>query len=137
MCLAAYLRSSCPIPEIKWNKNAPAFYIEAVEKSSRVRRRFSVPYIYYIGSHEGCGCGFLKAGEVGTDLERCQENYKALGQAIREHMRLGATIEVFSCWEGEQASEPKSYAIMNTTILESPTFELKELEHIRFVDSDT
>ncbi|MBB1521376.1 hypothetical protein [Aquipseudomonas guryensis] len=136
MCLAVYLGSSCPVPEVEWDKDAPAFYVEAVEESASVRERFSVPHVYYAGSHEGCGCGFSKDGEVGEDLEKCLGNYAALGQTVRKAMSQGAKVELFACWEGDQTRKPESFLSITPAMLESRAFEFKQLELVRMEQSD-
>lgn len=137
MCLAVYLASDTPIAAVAWNEDAPAFYIEPVAENEVVRKRFSLPFVYYAGSHEGCGCGFSKDGEIGPDLERCQKNYIALGQTLREALSHGAKVELFTCWEGEQSCAAKFVATTTPSQLEAPSFELRQLElfHVHSADA--
>ena len=61
MCLAIYIASDIELSTSKWDKNSPSFYSESIEPNKHygVDRHFSKPYVYYLGSHEGCGCGFM------------------------------------------------------------------------------
>ena len=136
MCLAVYLASDTPIAAVAWDEDAPAFYTEPVAKGAVVRKRFSLPFVYYAGSHEGCGCGFSKEGEIGPDLERCQKNYIALGQTLREALSRGAKVELFTCWEGEQSCAAKFIATTTPSQLEAPSFELRQLELLRVHSAD-
>ena len=132
MCLAVYLGSSLELPESKWNEAAPAFYLEpAGSHEDEARRQFSLPYVYYAGSHEGCGCGFLKEGEVGVELVTHQANYDSLVQRIREVQEKGASVELFSCWEGDQGLAPEFIESLTADEIEDPSFQFKERQFIR------
>jgi len=130
MCLAVYLATESTVPPIEWNKESPAFYLEAVEEGQPVCKQFSLPYVYYAGSHEGCGCGFSKDGEVGPELEHYQANYRSLGHTIRAALAQGSKVEVFTCWEGDQGDMPEFIESITPTELEAPNFELKELQFL-------
>lgn len=128
MCLAVYLGSDHPVEEISWNKESPAFYVEEVNASEPVRKQFSGKYVYYAGSHEGCGCGFSKDGEPPEELAICQANYDALGAVIRTATQYGAKVQIFTCWEGDQADEPESVQAITLKALTEPSYELQQLE---------
>jgi hypothetical protein len=135
MCLAVYLATQAAIPVIEWKKEAPAFYLERVAKGQAVRKQFSLPLVYYVGTHEGCSCGFLKDGEVGDDLERCQENYRSFGLSIRSALAQGSMVQVFSCWEGDQGVRPKSIEWVTAHHIEAPDFEFEELHLLHVTDA--
>lgn len=132
MCLAVYLASSQPLATSEWNEKAPAFYLKAADGDS-VRGKFSLPHVYYAGSHEGCGCGFFKEWKPDEELSRGQENYIALARTLREALARGARMELFSCWEGDQDKKPESVGSVTPDELEEPPFELKELQLLRVV----
>ena len=59
MCMAVYFASDYSLPTSAWNQACPRFYVvELAAHDQSVRRQFSKPFVYYAGSHEGCGCGF-------------------------------------------------------------------------------
>ena len=59
MCMMVYIASDCLLPTSAWDETRPSFHVrELVERDEPVRRQFSKPHVYYVGSHEGCGCGF-------------------------------------------------------------------------------
>lgn len=130
MCLAVYIASSIELPTTKWDKSAPAFYLEAVPAREKVRNQFSLPNVYYAGSHEGCGCGFFKEGETDEELEIRQSNYSSLAKYIRSAQEKGAYIEIFACWEGDQGSKPEFLESATTTELEGPAYQFKEKQFI-------
>jgi hypothetical protein len=131
MCLAVYVASSKPLPTSAWQKDARAFYLEAVAAHESVRKQFAAANVYYAGSHKGCGCGFIKDGEVGEDLAACQRNYDALSLVVARAMADGAAVEIFSCWEGDQTKPPEFVESLAPQALAEPGFELKERQLLR------
>ena len=136
MCLAVYLASSLPLRAVAWDKAAPAFYLEPLAEGESVRKQFSLAYVYYVGTHKGCGCGFSKDGEVGEELKACQENYVALSRTIREAISVGARAELFTCWEGAQRAAPAFRGSATPFELQTPSFELKELQLLQVIEND-
>jgi hypothetical protein len=134
MCLAVYIASSNLLPPVAWDKDAPAFYLESVPAGEAVHRQFSLPHVYYAGSHEGCGCGFFKEGETGEEAERCQANYAALARVLRAALSGGVKAELFACWEGNQGDPPEIFESVTPDELESPSFQLKELQFLRVAE---
>lgn len=130
MCLAVYIASSIELPTSKWNELVPAFYLEAVSTGEKIIKQFSLPNVYYAGSHEGCGCGFFKEGEEGEEFEIHQSNYASLAQCIRSAHEKGADVELFVCWEGDQGSKPEFVESTTAAELESPAYQFKEKQFI-------
>lgn len=127
MCLAVYMASDRSLPLVAWNEKAPAFYVANLHtEDTGVRKQFTLPHVYYIGSHEGCGCGFLKEGEVGEAFEQCHNNYLHLAEYIRRVQQDGAIIELFSCWEGDQEEEPELLEVVMPMDLEKPEYQFRE-----------
>ena len=68
-----------------------------------VRRQMDMPHVAYVGSHEGCGCGFL------YEPEACPEDgpavLKSLGQLadyVERQAAQGSRIQLYAAWDGEQ-----------------------------------
>ena len=98
MCTAVYVATSLPVETTKWNKEAPAFYVKELEGYDELRRRFAPRSVYYAGSHEGCGCGFVF-------YDGDPERRRAL-DALIAFIRRVAPADVFVCWEGQQTEAP-------------------------------
>ena len=128
MCLAVYLASDLPVDEIAWNKDSPAFYLEETAGSEPARKQFRGKYVYCAGSHQGCGCGFSKDGEPTEELARSQADYNALAAVLRSALHRGAKLQLFTCWEGDQADEPESVQSISVGALAEPLFQLQQLE---------
>ena len=126
MCLAFYVAGREALPLIAWNRHTPGFYVEAIEGDDEVvRRQFTLSHVYYVGSHEGCGCGFFKEGEVGEELGRVQENYRRLAEYLRQAQKQGGDLELFTCWEGDQGRSPGYRETLTPADLEDADYEFK------------
>ncbi len=127
MCLAVYIASDKTLPLIEWKKEKPAFNVVPLTKHENgVKRQFSRPFIAYAGSHEGCGCGFFKEGEEVKELEIVQANYDSLVNYLKKLKEQGASIEIYSCWEGDQEEEPEFTEKMTLEEISGQHFEFKE-----------
>jgi len=108
MCYVLYLGADCALPEVAWNESARSFYTTAKPVvNASLRAHFSLPNVVEVGSHEGCGCGFLGADpkdpqEVLEQDKTCAALYKYLVQALDS----GAKIEMYLCWNGEESTVP-------------------------------
>src|SRR5579862_3212367 len=59
MCMMIYVASDYALPTLAWDKDHPRFHVTGLtERDEPVRKHFSKPFVYYVGSHQGCGCGF-------------------------------------------------------------------------------
>ena len=134
MCLAIYIASNKPLPLIPWVEEKPAFYVEEVMKDGAgVKQQFQYQHVYYAGSHEGCGCGFIKDGEGGEELSQIEENYKRLSAYLKDAKESGAELQIFSCWEGDQNREPEYREEIDEKTLNERDFEFKEKALYRVV----
>ena len=134
MCLAVYLACSRPLPPVPWNASAPAFHLVSEAPRLGTPAPFSLPFAHYAGSHQGCGCGFLRNdGDDPAETAASSADYAALAATVRAALAQGADIELFACWEGEQDKPPARVLTLSPGQLERPDFALLELDFIRFV----
>jgi hypothetical protein len=125
MCLAVYIASKQNIPAIPWNKEQPAFSIvEAIQRDhSGVDKQFSLSHVYYIGSHEGCGCGFIydennpEFLEDSDDLELRKSNVSKLVTLLNKLLSNEDYIELFSCYDGSQGKESNTIGEIEPEVL--------------------
>src|SRR5829696_3612944 len=103
MCMVVYVAADTPLPLIPWDERTPAFHVtELRPEVAAVRAHFSKPYVYYAGSHEGCGCGF-SYGWWNDDAElnaRNRETVRQLGAYLDAATRAAGPIELYACWSG-------------------------------------
>jgi hypothetical protein len=107
MCPMVYVASDDPLPVLAWDQDNPQFHTAGLSKQHEpVRRHFSKPYVYYVGSHERCGCGFQwgenKASE--DDLSAKQESRRRLVEFLAGALEAQPAVEVYACWDGDQAA---------------------------------
>jgi len=133
MCLAVYIASDHELPEISWDESNPQFYVETIEgREGKIDRHLTLSHVAYAGSNQGCGCGFNKPIDMPEELlepkelEEAQSNYDALADYIKKLKKLGASFEIYVCWEGEQAHPSKSKSRITTEELASKDFVLEE-----------
>jgi hypothetical protein len=130
MCLSVHIASDLPLPVSTWNPDARAFYLEAVPVDAPVRDRFSLPNVYFAGSHLGCGCGFTRY-EDDDQRDKTQANYTALAGVIRDVLLQSSNVEIFTCWEGDHGCEPELLESVSVSEFLLPEFELKERQFLR------
>jgi hypothetical protein len=97
-------------------------FVEEVAGDAPVRARFASPHVTYVGSHEGCGCGYHSGGLafqsvatvadaralIGamTDEERAEfaaeQHSRERLRALVERERSCGPVELFACWAGDE-----------------------------------
>ena len=108
MCVVVYIAADHPLPLIPWDENSPTFHVsELTEREVVVRRHFGKPYAYYVGSHEGCGCGFQYGWypdlEVNDETRvACVESRRRLVMYLERALERSAAVELYTCWDGER-----------------------------------
>lgn len=135
MCMMVYVASDHPLPTSAWDEARPGFYVEELsERDEAVRGRFSKPCIYYVGPHECCGCGFeygqyeeLEQGR--EESAAVEESRRLLSEFLAAALRSQAEVELFACWDGDQAAMPehRGQMIPSDLLRDRAHFREKEL----------
>ena len=112
MCMMVYVASDYALPTLPWDATCPQFHVtELNERSVPVRRHFTKPCAYYIGSHEGCGCGFqygeYEGFEDEADLPQKRESRRRLAEFLAVALQHQTQVELFACWDGDEGQEPE------------------------------
>ncbi|MBN1426843.1 MAG: hypothetical protein JXB07_00575 [Anaerolineae bacterium] len=135
--MMVYIASESPLPLIAWNDQCPAFYVTELPRpqDEQVRVQFSKPYVYYVGSHQGCGCGFLYGQYPGFEDDANEERDKResvarLSQYLAEAVAANGPIELFACWDGDQAIEPEDWGNITPEDIGGEVFYLEELQFL-------
>ncbi len=83
MCLLLYLGADRELPlTAEWNLDRPAFHVSVLRNPDpAIQHLLNTRYVYYVGSHEGCGCGF---GYEST--EEFNHFIEELSQSLQEGM---------------------------------------------------
>ena len=112
MCMVVYIASDYPLPTLAWDVTRPGFHVtELDERGEPVRRHFSKPCVYYLGSHEQCGCGFqygeYEGFEEESDLGAKRESRRRLVYFLELALQHQQQLELFACWNGDEGTEPE------------------------------
>lgn len=103
--MAVYLATAQPLPE----RGRDPLHLEpaAPETVQRLRRHLRLPHVYFVASHEGCGCGFIQDSEGPDEDEAARAaSLSALRELVRE-AAARSPVEVFVGFDGEEATEPE------------------------------
>ena len=100
-----------------------------------VKGKFTLPYIYYVGSDTKCSCGFEFHSELFDDPE--WQDHKGSPQALLDllnELTVTTFAEYYCCWDGDWADPVEYNRTLNSrdVTLDKNYFELVEHEFIRF-----
>jgi hypothetical protein len=165
MCDALYVASDRLLPLINYDEDNPALWVGELgsfEKEDKlVIRQFSLPYVYYIGAHTCCGCGFGKrrprkqpnllkralnlfrgkkeklCDSAGSDFvlnAAVNLTYKQLVHYLWEAKRQGGRLELFYCFTGNQGQQPWSRETIRIIDIESEAFCFSLMHYYEVID---
>ena len=88
MCTHVLLGSDVELPTSKWSLEDPRFHVENIDAEMRVMtRHFFKPNVYYLASHEGCGCGFeWDSREQLKDVQEWETEWDTLSEELRNEI---------------------------------------------------
>lgn len=134
MCMMVYVASDSPLPTLAWDEARPGFYVEELsERDEAVRRQFSKPCVYFVGSHEGCGCGFQYGQYEGLEedqeqLAAAKESRRGLSDFLAVALQHQPGVELFACWDGDQSATPDYHGRMCPSDLHRDRAHFREKE---------
>jgi hypothetical protein len=74
MCWVLYVAADLPLPLQPFDRVAPEFNVAVLTpREEPVRGQFSKPFVYRVGAHTLCGCGFDRGQPrtiAGSDASR-------------------------------------------------------------------
>jgi hypothetical protein len=134
--MMVYLAADAPLPLVPWDEQKPGFHVDEISESEEgVREQFQKPYVVYVGSHEGCGCGFQygkwpEGTQEAGELALCQASKAALSDYLTEQAGLVGRVELFACWDGDQEAIVEHQRSFAPGELAKPEFFFLEKELI-------
>lgn len=109
--MAVYIASDADLPLIPWIEEKPSFCVTPVRDGEEfVTNRFTKRNVAYVGSYQGCSCGFVVDPDDTMDDEwdrLCEESVRKLADYVEALLKHG-TVEIYSCWGGDELNEPES-----------------------------
>ena len=134
MCLAVFLAAEHEPPRVAWSAERPRFHAgPLVRFAESVRGKVSLPMVYSLGAHTGCGCGFL--GDGADDPASVRGSRERLAAYAAEALRHGA-VELYVCWNGEVAEGYHQQLTLMPGELVTREDWLEEGTHVRLVLGD-
>lgn len=123
MCLAVYIASDADLPLIPWDDQNPEFNVVPIPGGEElVRAQFTKSNVAYVGSYEGCSCGFvIDPDDPGWDDEERARSVRQLGDYIDELLCFG-TVELYACWNGDEGDDPVSRIEVTRDHFRTPKF---------------
>jgi hypothetical protein len=110
MCWVLYLAADRPLSLRPFEADSPGFNVAPLsEHESVVRGQFSKPFVYALGAHTRCGCGFDR-GQANPahpeELAATEASLAGLRHYLDAALASAGSLELYACWYGDQAAEP-------------------------------
>ena len=103
MCLGVYLSTDTELDLVPWNADARTFNTSHLtDYESSVRRYLARRYVYHLGSHTQCGCGFMRNGD--SEPQDVDASRTALSEFLRRAREQGP-CELFVHWAGDPVGD--------------------------------
>ena len=110
MCWVLYIAADRPLPLHPFDPESPGFNVAVpAGREDAVRGQFSKPFVYALGAHTWCGCGFDREQanpDHPAELEATEASLRALRAYLAEAIEAAGPLELFACWDGDQAATP-------------------------------
>jgi hypothetical protein len=103
MCLGVYLSTDTELELVPWNPDARTFNTShSTTYESAVRRHLKRRYVYHLGAHTQCGCGFMRNGD--SEPQEVDASRTALSEFLRR-VREHGPCELFVYWPGDPVGD--------------------------------
>ena len=135
MCLFVYLVTDADLPELPWDKKQPAFCVERLKRKEKFLRGLSGNNAYLLGSHEGCGCGFLSDGLDPKELAPSDASRLALSQYVEEVIRSEGDVFLLAAWAGDESKPAVRATVTSEELVAYPWDRTWETPHLLRVAS--
>ena len=136
MCMTLYIATSKPMPTISYNEANPCLNTQDIaENETSLISVFTKPHLKYVGSDQGCGCGFRHALLDENNWLRVQDetediidndNHQNLVDFIAGNNKGEASIEIFSCWDGDHTELIRHFQAIGINEILNKNFYFKE-----------
>lgn len=136
MCMVYYLGTDGDAPLTpSWNKETPAFHVSGVDGPERehVKKKLSHSHLVYLGSHEGCGCGFrsyrdgfLMEGDA--EEKDTEADHVGLAEYLQSLPPSERPIQIFGCWSGDESEPVEHIRDLSPADVLDPSFGFRERE---------
>lgn len=131
MCLLVYLVTDSNLPELPWDKRQPSFNVRHLKRKEEFLSNLSGANAYMLGSHEGCGCGFISS-EFDDPDERAPAaaSRLALCEYVEDVMRSEGQLVLFAAWDGDEGKPAVSTKVTSRNLLLYPWDQVVDAPHL-------
>lgn len=137
MCMVLFLASDKSLPLIDWDEKNPTFFVaELTESNQRIRQKFNRKFVYYLGSHSYCGCGFsyeqnpfLREADL-IEEKKAKETVKKLLEYLSVALKTTDSVDLYSCWDGDYFAPADFLSVLNPNDPPKEKFGFREREFI-------
>jgi hypothetical protein len=134
--MVIYIAADNELPLVAWNEDNPRFHVtELGQYGQGVKKQFSKPFIYELGSNTSCCCGFQYGVEDEEEKIAAQEDLKSLSEYLANAVANGNTVEMYSCWNGDEEIKPEYRTVMSPSGFCSGSFRFEERQFIEIRSS--
>jgi hypothetical protein len=140
MCISLFIGSENELFKIAFNDSSPSFHTSELKEEERLAyNHISFSNILYVGSHEGCGCGFRHAlldngqwyatepEEISISEEQAfKKNHENLYLYINRYLSSSSYVEIYVCWEGDLVKSLQLVEEITSNDLLNSDFYFKE-----------
>jgi len=130
MCHVLYMASDKERPLVSWDDAQRGFHVTTWDQGTLPH--LTKPHLRYLGSDQGCGCGFqhLPRSLMEDEEQRngVRLNQQGLARYLAECLADEESIELFTCWNGDEAEPLKRRREIRLAELLEDDFEFEEKE---------
>lgn len=153
MCLVLYIGSDadCPLLEPQdfsvidhndpsWPSKVVPFSVQKLAGDERAAaKHFDTKIVRYVGSFEGCGCGFNASYAPEWDDPAVEDDHFQAGKEsrrlLREYVEQHQIRQIYACWSGDESLESElQFDIMSDQIT-NQNFQIPERVLLRISES--
>ncbi len=136
MCLYVYVATDSDLPELRWDKKQPAFNVHRLKRKEKFLRGLSGANAYILGSHEGCGCGFI-LDELSDPEDRAasEDSRRRLCEYVDAVVRGEASVVLLAAWQGDEGKPPVRARVTAQDLLAYPWDRTWDAPHVIEVTS--
>ena len=130
MCHVLYMASDKERPLVSWDDSRRGFHVRTGDEVTLPH--LTKPHIRYLGSDESCGCGFqhLPLSMIEDEAQRLKvkDNQAGLARYLATCLADEESIELFTCWNGDEAHPLEHRREIRVSDLLKDDFEFMEKE---------
>jgi len=129
MCLYVYLVTDSTLPELPWDKRQPSFNVQRLKRKEKFLRNLPGANAYMLGSHEGCGCGFISRDFDDPEERPAETSRLALCEYVEEVMRSEGQLVLFAAWDGDEGKPAVRATLTSRDLFVYPWDQVVDAPH--------